>query len=309
MTDPRNDPAGAPGQQGGDNPPSSGSSRQQQTRHGLFHRGSQGRTTGSADTSNSAGSTATATRETTQASTSTSVPQQAGQPAASRSQYGQGQYAGDQYAGDQYDQDYRAGTGGNVVAKAAQFSWEIIMLCALGMIAIGICLLVWPSASLFVVAILIGAALVVSGIVKLWEGFTAHDRSGGIRAGYVVVGLLAVLAGIYCLRHHALSVFLIAFVAGVYFVAHGIADLGVSFQPGVPGRGLRAVMGIFSIGAGLVLVIWPGLSLTLLLLIAGAWLLLYGCVLAGLALSVRKAAKEMARPSMRTTTAAAAGTA
>jgi uncharacterized membrane protein HdeD (DUF308 family) len=305
MTDPRNDPAGAPGQPGGGNPPSS--SRQQQSRHGLFHRGGQGRSAGTSGAS--AASTATATRETTQTSpgtpaSRTGVPQQAGQPAESRAQYGQGQYAGEEYG-----QEYRAGTGGNALAKAAQLSWGLILLCALGMIAIGICLLVWPSASLFVVAILIGAALVVAGLVKLWEGFTAHDRSGGMRAGYVVIGLLAVLAGIYCLRHHALSIFLVAFVAGVYFVAQGIADLGVSFQPGVPGRGLRAVLGIFSIAAGLVLVIWPGLSLTLLLLITGAWLLLYGCVLAGIAFSVRKAAKEMARPSMRSTTAAAAGTA
>jgi uncharacterized membrane protein HdeD (DUF308 family) len=300
MTDPRNNPAGSSGQDSGTSQPTPGGGR----RHGLFHRGTPDHSSSSTGTSGAGtGSTATATR---QAASTGTVPQQAGQAPPERQDYRR-----EDYRRDEYGTDSRAGEmpGGAMIAKAAKVSWGLLMLGALGLIAVGIMLVAWPHVTLFVAAILVGAGLIVTGIAKLWEGFTNRDRGGGSRAGYVVIGLLAVLAGIYCLRHHALSVFLIAFVAGVYFVAHGIADLGAAFSPDFPGRGLRAILGIFSIGAGLVLVIWPGLSLTLLVLIMGAWLLFYGCVLAALALGVRRQAREMTKDRDRRSAMAEARTA
>jgi uncharacterized membrane protein HdeD (DUF308 family) len=185
-----------------------------------------------------------------------------------------------------------AGPGMSLLGRATSATAGALLFGAVCLIAVGIMLLVWPKASLTVVAILIGAAVVATGLVKLWEGFTASSQSGGMRAGYVVIGLLAVLAGVYLLRHHTLSIYLVAFVTGVYFIAHGVTDLGVAAAARVPGRGWRAVLGIFSLAAGLILVIWPGPSLVVLYTLVAAWLLFYGCVLAGLAFGVRRAAKS-----------------
>ncbi len=187
--------------------------------------------------------------------------------------------------------------GDAVLAAAAKHSWGAVLVGGLGLIALGIMLLVWPHASLTVVAILVGAALLVSGLVRLYEGFTASSESGGMRAAYVVIGLLAVLAGLYCLRHHALSLFLVAFVTGVYFIAHGISDLGIAMSARVPGRGLRAVLGIFSLAAGIIMVIWPAITLVLLLTIVGAWLIFYGLVLGGLAFSLLRLGRAAERRS------------
>jgi uncharacterized membrane protein HdeD (DUF308 family) len=187
-------------------------------------------------------------------------------------------------------------------SAAANKAWWAVLLGALGMVALGIALLVWPHASLTVVAILIGAAVLVSGLVRLYEGFTARAESGGMRAGYVVIGLLAVLAGIYLLRHHALSLFLVAFVTGVYFIAHGISDLGVAISGATPNRGLRGVLGVFSLAAGIIMVIWPGITLVLLFTLVAAWLLFYGLMLAVLAFSLRrtvKSAENAIMPSQR----------
>ena len=188
-------------------------------------------------------------------------------------------------------------SGSAAIAAAAKASWGVVLLCALGLVALGIALLVWPSASLTVVAILIGAAVMVTGLARLYEGFTARGESGGMRTAYVVIGLLAVLAGIYLLRHHAISLFLVAFVTGVYFIAHGISDLGLAISAGVPNRGLRGVLGVFSLAAGIVMVIWPGITLALLLTIVAAWLLLYGLILGALAFSIRRAGKSAAKRS------------
>ena len=185
------------------------------------------------------------------------------------------------------------------ISAAAKRAWWAVLLGALGMVALGIALLVWPHASLTIVAILIGAAVLVSGLVRLYEGFTARAESGGMRAGYVVIGLLAVLAGIYLLRHHTLSLFLVAFVTGVFFIAQGISELGVAISGAVPNRGLRAVLGVFSLGAGLVMVIWPGITLALLLTIVAAWLLCYGLMLGALAFGLRRTVKAAEKTTMR----------
>jgi uncharacterized membrane protein HdeD (DUF308 family) len=297
MTDPRMDPAGSPGTQGGGTPPQGSGGGGRSGRHGLFHWGRRG-----SDSQSTAGGVGTATRTTP----STSVPQQSGQQPAQgtrpQAEYSRAEYA--EYASGEsvYGQTSQ---GQDVLAKAANMSWAVVGVGALGLIALGIMLLVWPNVSLTIVAILIGAALCVAGAVRLYEGFTARGgESGGMRTAYIVVGLLAVIAGIYCLRHHALSLFLLAFVTGVYFILQGVAEIGGAASA-ASGRGLRIILGLFSIAAGLVLVIWPSISLTLLFLIMGAWLLFYGVVLGGLALSLRRAAKGATSRSAQTTAARA----
>jgi uncharacterized membrane protein HdeD (DUF308 family) len=303
MTDPRINPAGSPGTQGGETPPQGSGGSGRSGRHGLFHWGRHG-----SDSQSTAGGVGTATRTTP----STSVPQQSSQPAAAPAQpqtapaqpqeYQRTEYAEYAYGESMYGPTSESQ---NLIAKAAKQSWAVVAVGSLGLIALGIMLLVWPNLSLTIVAILIGAALCVAGAVRLYEGFTAHGgESGGMRVAYIVVGLLAVILGVYLLRHHALSLFLLAFVTGVYFITQGIAEIGASASA-ASGRGLRVVLGIFSIAAGLVLVIWPSISLVLLFLIMGAWLLFYGLVLGGLALSMRKAAKGATARSTQTTAARA----
>jgi len=162
------------------------------------------------------------------------------------------------------------------------------------MIAVGVMLLVWPSASLNVVAVLIGAAIVASGLVKLYEGFTGRAESGGMRAAYVVIGLLAVIVGIYCIRNHALTLFLVAFVTGVYFILHGIADIGVAISARIPNRGLRGVLGVLSLAAGIIMVVWPGITLLILFTLVAAWLLCYGVFLGVMAFNLRRVSKGTA---------------
>jgi uncharacterized membrane protein HdeD (DUF308 family) len=293
MTDPRINPAGSPGEQGGANPPEGpGGTTGSTGRRGLFHRGTS--------SSSPAGSSATGTATKTTAP-QTSVPQQTGQPQSART--GRTEYSETTYAQTTYGEtSYGQATPQDMLAKAANMSWTVLLLGALVMIGLGIALLVWPHASLTVVAILFGAALVISGAVRLYEGFTARGgQSGGMRTAYIVLGLVAVVAGVYCLRHHDLSLFLVAFVVGVYFIMHGIADIGSAASAPGGGRGLRTIMGIFAIAAGLILVIWPGISLVLMLTIMAAWLLFYGCILGALAFSVRRAAKSLTSGKTRTT--------
>ncbi len=173
--------------------------------------------------------------------------------------------------------------------------WLAILTAAVAFFAVGLILLVWPKATLTIVAILIGIALIVTGLLRLFDGFTAGEESGGRRVADVVIGALAVIVGLYCLKHHALSIALVAFIVGVFWVLHGIADLAVSATArGMPGRGLRAIGGLFSLVAGLLVLFWPAITVTLLVVILGIWLIFYAAVLAMLAFQLRPGRRRSA---------------
>jgi uncharacterized membrane protein HdeD (DUF308 family) len=181
------------------------------------------------------------------------------------------------------------------MAQMGRRAWMLLLLAAVATVAVGIILLAWPRETLTVASVLLGAGLVISGLYRLFEGFLAKDLSGGTRAAYVVIGLIAGLAGLYLLRHHSVTVFLLSFLVGAFWIIHGFADLGVAASSGkVPGRGMRVVAGLFSIAAGAIVLFWPGISLTVLVAVFGAWLCFYGVLLAGLAFRMRRALKDVA---------------
>jgi uncharacterized membrane protein HdeD (DUF308 family) len=241
--------------------------------------------TGAGGTSRSGVSTTTRTSASQQ-----TVPQQYGRVSDRDAGYGRDE--GGYEPGEEERRRSDMGMGSDIIAATAGRAWPAVLAGGLGLLAVGIMLLVWPRESLTLVAILIGAALIVSGVVRLFEGFSAHRESGGMRAGYVVIGLLAVLAGVILLRHHALSLFLVAFVTGVYFIAHGISDLGVAFSGQAPARALRGVLGLFSIAAGILMVVWPSVTLVLLLTLVAAWLMFYGLVLSAIAFGLIRASRS-----------------
>jgi uncharacterized membrane protein HdeD (DUF308 family) len=215
-----------------------------------------------------------------------------------------GQDARDRTDGDVLDQEspeqhYRAEAGraqARAGATIARMAWPVALTVAIGMIAVGIILLVWPKATLAVVAILIGAALVVTGIFKLFQGVTGGTESGGMRAANIVIGILAVIAGLYCLRHHALTILAVTLVVGVLWIIHGISDLIAASSMGKgSGRGVTILTGILGLAAGFVVLFWPGISLILLLLVLAAWLLAYGLLLLFLAFGLRRDQKTLTR--------------
>jgi uncharacterized membrane protein HdeD (DUF308 family) len=180
-------------------------------------------------------------------------------------------------------------------AAAWASGWQVVLLAAVLTLAVGVILLVWPHATLVVVAALIGAALLVTGLLRLISGFTARDVSGGTRAAYIIIGLLATLAGLYCLRHLSVTVVLVAFIVGVFWTLYGIVELIVAATSGPgTGRGLRAFTGVLSLAAGLIVMFWPSISLNILLWVMGIWLLAYGLMLGVLAFQIRHIAKTAA---------------
>jgi uncharacterized membrane protein HdeD (DUF308 family) len=159
---------------------------------------------------------------------------------------------------------------------------------------IGLLVIFFPHATLLAIAILFGIQLIAVGVFRFVAAFTAPDKSAWLRALTAVLALLAFAAGIYLLRRPLLSLVVLAVLLGIFWVAHGVIDLFLAIGDSMlPARGVVALAGILSIVAGALVLAFPGISLFLLTLVLGAWLIVYGAILAVRAFRVHSAMQNL----------------
>jgi uncharacterized membrane protein HdeD (DUF308 family) len=103
-----------------------------------------------------------------------------------------------------------------------------------------------------------------------------------------LLGLLSVIVGILFLRHTDETVTTLAFLLGIFWVVGGIIEFFNAYSDhGSPARGFRIGMGILAFAAGIVTLTWPHLTLNVLAVIMGIWLILYGVLEIALSFQVR----------------------
>lgn len=212
-------------------------------------------------------------------------PGQSGQPEQTDQRWASAEPATPARGDQAWRQDELSGFG----PAFASAAWPAFMAAGFGCLVVGVILLVWPKATLAVVAILIGVALIVAGVLRLMDGFTSHEASGGKRVASVLIGLLAIVLGLYCIRHYHFTITALAIIVGLFWVIYGIADLAASLFAGhFPGRGFTLLTGVLSVCAGLIVLFWPTISLTVLVAVIGIWLIVYGILAAVLAFRLRR---------------------
>lgn len=154
-------------------------------------------------------------------------------------------------------------------------SWGWILGFGIITLILGILIVAWPSETVLVVAVLFGLELFVGGIFRLVMAFTSEAE--GHRVAYTLIGILAILVGVLVLRHTFQTVALLGFILGLFWVIAGVMDFfaGV-FVRDMPRRGWAIFEGLLAFVAGIVVLMQPHLSLSVLAWVLGIWLILYG---------------------------------
>jgi uncharacterized membrane protein HdeD (DUF308 family) len=162
---------------------------------------------------------------------------------------------------------------------------------AFGIITViaGIVALAWPGPTLLVIAVVFGVELVVLGVFMLVAAF-GHDVGAGNRVLYALLGVLSLIIGLYALRHVLLTLLALALLLGIFWVVNGSIELFAALSHRETShRVWMSVLGILSIVAGLVLLVYPGLSLVALYVIVSVWLLIFGFTEISVAWQIRAA--------------------
>lgn len=154
--------------------------------------------------------------------------------------------------------------------------WGVLLALGIVLGGLGIAILAWPGATIVVLAVLTGIALIVSGIFSLVGAFTAPDNTTATRVLMAISGTLSIVIGFVAFRSIAHAVVILAVLTGIGWLMRGILELVAGIgSPGQPGRGLVITLGVLSILGGIAVLAWPGISLVALTWITGISLLVF----------------------------------
>jgi uncharacterized membrane protein HdeD (DUF308 family) len=143
-------------------------------------------------------------------------------------------------------------------------------------LVIGVVLLFNPVAAAHALALLIGAALVLGGLLEVAVGWNS-----GHRWFAVVLGAVLAVGGVLAAVWPEPTLFTIALVIGLSLIVHGGGRVGVALlgREELPGWGWLVLAGAVNIVAGVIAIAWPQATVLVLSLILGAQIAAFGLLL------------------------------
>jgi uncharacterized membrane protein HdeD (DUF308 family) len=175
--------------------------------------------------------------------------------------------------------------------------WKGTLVWGVLTIVLGAMVLVWPGPTILVASTILGVYLLISGLAELFSAFTL-PRSAATRVMLFFTGALSLVLAILSFRHigDAYAVLLLALWIGTGFIFLGISENAVAVsERDLPGRGWYVVLGLTSVIAGGIMLVWPFDSILVLTIIAGVSLVVLGLIRVVQAFQIRsdtKAARE-----------------
>ena len=181
--------------------------------------------------------------------------------------------------------------GPGIVGKAAldqePATWWLPVTLGLVTMVFGLGVLVWPRAVLMSVAALVGAWLVVGGLLRIVGAFLPR---GPLRRRTLsgAVGVLYIVTGVVCLSDMATSLDVLAVIVGLAWLLSAAADVAAgTARQGAP-RGWLLTLGAISAAVGLVFLASPASSLRVLVLLIGLGAIVVGSIQVVAGLQIRR---------------------
>lgn len=158
------------------------------------------------------------------------------------------------------------------IFRQTRVVWAIRAVSAL---VIGILVLVWPQATVSILAVLLGIYFAILGIVRLVQGITDKDLNGGGRAANIILGALILAAGVIVIRNPFETAVFIVLLVGISWIFEGVATLIDTARGN--GSGVTIIIGILIAIAGIVVVLFAPAATT-------AYAIFFGIILIAVAL-------------------------
>lgn len=165
---------------------------------------------------------------------------------------------------------------------AGRRSWGLVLAVGIVAVVFGIIVLANIWGSVHLVAVFAGLFLLFAGILQFFAG-----RGG--RTGRIVAGVIAVVAGLALIVWPEASVKTVAVIVGLSFLIWGVAVAIAAISSRGEGYGVVVGFGVILGVVGLIFIIWPGPTVTLLMILVGLAAVVFGISAIVQALALRKA--------------------
>jgi uncharacterized membrane protein HdeD (DUF308 family) len=168
-------------------------------------------------------------------------------------------------------------------------NWWLVLLRGIAAIIFGVLAFVWPSVTLAVLVLLYGAFALVDGAFALAAAIMGPGGTGP-RWWLAVVGLLGIAVGILTFIWPGITALILLVFIAAWSIVSGIFQVIGAFQlrQEIDNEWLLVVAGLLSVVFGILLLVWPGAGLLALVWLIATFAVVYGVLLIGLALRLRR---------------------
>ena len=157
------------------------------------------------------------------------------------------------------------------VATAASEWWLLAVLGAVSIVA-GVLAISYPGITLLAVGIIFGCYLLLAGVGGIVRAIIGRPESRALSA---IVGVVALIAGLVCIRRPGHSLLALVVVLGIYLVVVGGVRLVLALAD-ADRRWLAAPGAIADLALGIAILAVPNLGLATLAVLFGISLIVRG---------------------------------
>jgi len=177
---------------------------------------------------------------------------------------------------------------GHRAGELARSGWGVVLLGVVSFVA-GVLVLAWPGATVLAIAIVFAAQVLVGGVLRLVAALSAEEIRGGGRVLLALLAIVSILAGVLFLRHPFQTLTVLTLLLGLFWVLAGVLEIvHAAGARDMPARGWAIAAGVLGALAGVVVLVYPGMSLLPLVWFLGLELLIYGALTIARGLRARR---------------------
>ena len=168
-------------------------------------------------------------------------------------------------------------------------SWWLVLLRGIAGILFGLLAFAWPGLTLVTLVLLYGAYALVDGAFALAAAFTGAAKPAPTW-WLIIVGLLGIAAGAVTIFWPGVTALVLILLIGGWAIAHGIFEIigAIQLRKEIDNEWWLILAGALSVIFGLMVLVAPGAGALALIWVIGAYSIVFGAMLVGLSLRLRK---------------------
>jgi uncharacterized membrane protein HdeD (DUF308 family) len=167
-------------------------------------------------------------------------------------------------------------------------NWWLLLLRGIAGILFGVLAFIWPGITLLTLIIFYGAYALLDGIFAIAAAIRGGDMQS--RWWLILIGVLGIAAGLLTFLWPGLTALVLTSFIGAWSLIHGIFEIvgAVKIRKEIDNEWWLILSGALSVLFGLALLIMPGAGALALIWIIGIYSIIFGGLLVGFALRLKK---------------------
>jgi uncharacterized membrane protein HdeD (DUF308 family) len=164
------------------------------------------------------------------------------------------------------------------------------LLALLGVLSIGLGLLLifWPQATIRTITTIVGLFMIITGLVRFFVA--VFDSDSNERWLLVFSGIIGVVLGVIIMKNPELTIKVIVLVTAIFWLISGMVDVfrGIA-NAYLPDRSLRIVFGALTALFGVIILVWPEITVGVFAVLMGFYTVFFGLIEIVAAFQLKKA--------------------